>query len=50
MNDDFAACVSGYGAHSPEVLHFGMDLELSAGVAGKISLKQQISHNQPAAD
>ena len=23
MNDAFAACVAGYGSHSPEVLHFG---------------------------
>ena len=22
-NDAFAACVAGYGSHSPEVLHFG---------------------------
>ena len=50
MNDAFAACVAGYGSHSPEVLHFGPVFEHSARVAGKVSLMQQISHNRPAAD
>ena len=50
MNDAFAACVAGYGSHSPEVLHFGPAFEHSARVAGKVSLMQQISHNRPAAD
>ena len=49
VNDAFAACVAGYGSHSPEVLHFGR-FGRSARVAGKTSLTQQISHNQPAAD
>ena len=49
VNDAFAACVAGYGSHSPEVLHFGR-FGRSARVAGKTSLTQQISHNLPAAD
>ena len=28
MNDAFAACVAGYGSHSPEVLHFGQVLNV----------------------
>ena len=43
VNDAFAACVAGYGSHSPEVLHFG-SFGRSARVAGKTSLTQQISH------
>ena len=50
VNDAFAACVAGYGSHSPEVLQFGPVFEHSARVAGKVSLMQQISHNRPAAD
>ena len=50
MNNAFAACVAGYGSHSPEVLQFGPVFVHSARVAGKVLLMQQISHYRPAAD
>ena len=35
VNDAFAACVAGYGTHSPEVLHFGPVLNVQHESLGK---------------
>ena len=35
VNDAFAACVAGYGSHSPGVLHFGPVLNVQHESLGK---------------